>query len=304
MKAKCSLFKNSFSPKCQYEASTFKILEAIKFGRWESLIKKIRECDNKEERSNLKKDLPCVTFSGTFNNTRKESNIKTYSQLMVVDIDNLKPIELKRFKDSLKEDPFIICFFESPSKGLKALVEVNSELEDHKSVAFPYVQEYFKDAHGITIDKSGKDVSRLCYVSCDPELYYTEDYDVFDVPTDFESITERNNIKYFQSLRDSVTLSESTDSNYVFETCKKWVVSGSVGGYHKGNRNNFIHALACCLNRAGMHEETATSLIGITYQSLKMSEIQQTVGSAYRHGRQEFGARPILVKKSNQQSIF
>jgi hypothetical protein len=53
-----------------------------------------------------------------------------------------------------------------------------------------------------------------------------------------------------------------------------------------------------------MHEETATSLIGITYQSLKMAEIQQTVGSAYRHGRQEFGTRPILVKKSNQKSIF
>lgn len=303
MKAKCSLFKNSFSPKCQYEASTFKILEAIKFGRWESLIKKIRECDNKEERSNLKKDLPCVTFSGTFNKTRRESNIKTYSKLMVVDIDNLKPNELKKFKSSLKEDPFIICFFESPSRGLKALVEVNSELEDHKGKAFPYVQEYFKDAHDITIDKSGKDVSRLCYVSYDPELYYTEDYDVFDIPTNFESITEKS-IKYFQSLRDSDTLSESTDSNYVFNICKKWVVSGSVGGYHKGNRNNFIHALACCLNRAGMHEETATSLIGVTYQSLKMNEILQAVGSAYRHGRQEFGTRPILVKKSNQQSIF
>jgi len=304
MKAKCSLFKNSFSPKCQYEASTFKIIEAIKFGRWESLIKKIRECDNKEERSNLKKDLPCVTFSGTFNKTRRESNIKTYSKLMVVDIDNLKANELKKFKSSLKEDPFIICFFESPSRGLKALVEVNSELEDHKGKAFPYVQEYFKDAHGITIDKSGKDVSRLCYVSYDPELYYTEDYDVFDVPTNFESITEKKSIKYFQSLRDSDTLSESTDSNYVFNICKKWVVSGSVGGYHKGNRNNFIHALACCLNRAGMHEETATSLIGVTYQSLKMNEILQAVGSAYRHGRQEFGTRPILVKKSNQQSIF
>lgn len=304
MKAKCSLFKNSFSPKCQYEASTLKILEAIKFGRWESLIKKIRECDNKEERSNLKKDLPCVTFSGTFNKTRRESNIKTYSKLMVVDIDNLKHNELKKFKSSLKEDPFIICFFESPSRGLKALVEVNSELEDHKGKAFPYVQEYFKDAHGITIDKSGKDVSRLCYVSYDPELYYTEDYDVFDIPTNFESITEKKSIKYFQSLRDSDTLSESTDSNYVFNVCKKWVVSGSVGGYHKGNRNNFIHALACCLNRAGMHEETATSLIGVTYQSLKMNEILQAVGSAYRHGRQEFGTRPILVKKSNQKSIF
>lgn len=304
MKAKCSVFKNSFSPECNYEVPTLRVLDAIKEGRWKDLIEKIRGCEDKDTRNELKKSLPCATFSGTFNHRRQEKNIKSYSQLMVVDIDNLKPNELKRFKASLKEDPFIICFFESPSRGLKALVEVNSELEDHKGKAFPYVQEYFKDAHGITIDKSGKDVSRLCYVSYDPELYYTEDYDVFDVPTNFESITEKKSIKYFQSLRDNISLSESTDSNYVFETCKKWVVSGSVGGYHKGNRNNFIHALACCLNRAGMHEETATSLIGITYQSLKMAEIQQTVGSAYRHGRQEFGTRPILVKKSNQKSIF
>jgi hypothetical protein len=223
---------------------------------------------------------------------------------MVIDIDDLKPHELSRFKSSLKEDPFIISFFESPSRGLKALVEVNSGIEDHKKTAFPYVQEYFKDAHGITIDKSGKDVSRLCYVSYDPELYYTQDYDVFDVPAGFVSVTEKQREAHFQSMRDSITLSESTDSNYVFDMCKKWIVNGSVGGYHKGNRNNFIHALACCLNRAGMHEETAISLVAMTYQSLKMTEIQQTIGSAYRHGRQEFGTRPILVKKSSQQSIF
>ena len=304
MKAKCSVFKNSFSPECDYEVPTLRVLDAIKEGRWKDLIEKIRSCEDKDTRNELKKSLPCATFSGTFNHRRREKNIKKYSQLMVIDIDNLSPNELKKFKYSLKQDPFVISFFESPSRGLKALVEVNSELEDHKNTAFPYVQEYFKDAHGITIDKSGKDVSRLCYVSYDPELYYTKDYDIFDIPAGFKSVTEMQRESHFQSLRDSTTLSESTDSNYVFDMCKRWVVSSSVGGYHKGNRNNFIHALSCCLNRAGMHESTAISLLAMTYQSLKMTEIQQAVGSAYRHGRQEFGTRPILVKKSNQQSIF
>ena len=304
MKNKCSVFKNSFSPKCEHEAPTLKILGAIKKGRWRELIEKIRECSDKEERNNLKKGLPCVTFSGTFNDTRKEKNIKVYSQLMVIDIDNLKTHELNRFKQSLKMDPFIISFFESPSKGLKALVKVNSPVENHKSTAFPYVQEYFKHMHGITIDKSGKDICRLCYVSYDPELYYTKDYDIFDVPPNFISQDERIKKAHFQSLIDDGVVMESSDSNFVFDTCKRWVANSSVGSYHKGNRNNYIHALACNLNRAGMHEEPAIGMILQTYQSLQLKEIQQAVNSAYRSNRHEFGTRPILVKKSNQSSIF
>ena len=106
--SKCSVFKNSFSPKCEHEAPTLKILGAIKKGRWRELIEKIRECSDKEERNNLKKGLPCVTFSGTFNDTRKEKNIKVYSQLMLIDIDNQKNLEVNRFKQSLKIVPFII----------------------------------------------------------------------------------------------------------------------------------------------------------------------------------------------------
>ena len=302
--SKCSVFKNSFSPKCEHEAPTLQILGAIKKGRWRKLIDKIRECSEKEERSNLKKGLPCVTFSGTFNDTRKEKNIKEYSQLMVVDIDNLKTHELNRFKQSLKQDPFIISFFESPSRGLKALVEVNSTVDNHKSTAFPYVQEYFKDMHGIEIDRSGKDICRLCYVSYDPELYYTKDYDIFDVPPNFISQEEKLKKAHFQSLIDSGVVMESSDSRHVFEMCKKWVANSSVGSYHKGNRNNYIHALACNLNRAGMHEESAVMMIMQTYQSLKLKEIQQAVSSAYKNNRHEYGTRPILVKKGNQSSIF
>ena len=302
MKARCSVFKNSFSPRCEHEASTLKILDAIRSGRWMSLIQKIRDCSDKEERSNLKKGLPCVTFSGTFNDTRKEKNIKKYSHLMVIDIDDLKPNELSRFKAQMREDPFIVSFFESPSRGLKALVEVSSTLEQHKSIAFPYVQQYFKDMHGITIDKSGKDVSRLCYVSYDPEMYYTEDYMVFEIPADF--VSEEELKARFETLRVSDSLVESSDLTYIYEMCKKWVANGSVGGYHKGNRNNYVHALACCLNRAGVDVDVAVMLTAQNYQSLKLEEIQQTVGSAYRHGKQEFGSRPILVKKSNQFNMF
>lgn len=302
MKARCSLFKNSFSPKCQYEANTLQILEAIKHGRWESLIEKIRACDNKDDRNDLKKGLPCVTFSGTFNDTRAEKNIKEYSHFMVVDIDNLKSNELNRFKASLREDPFIISFFESPSRGLKALVEVDSTLEQHKSIAFPYVQQYFKDMHGITIDRSGKDVSRLCYVSYDPDLYLTEDYIVFEIPPDF--VSEEEQKLRFQSVRDSGGLDESTDARHVYETCKKWVSQSSVGGYHKGNRNNYIHALACCLNRAGMSIDSTIGMLAQNYQSLKITEIQQAVNSAYKHNIHEFGTNPIYVKKKNQSSIF
>ncbi len=304
MKAKCSLFKNSYSPECEHEVSILQILNAIRDGRWESLISKIRTCETKKDRGELKRFLPAVTFSGTFSNSRAEKNIKEYSQLMVIDIDNVKQTEMKRFKNSLTEDPFIVSFFESPSLGLKALVMVNSTVDNHKKTAFPYVQEYFKDMHGITIDKSGKDVCRLCYVSYDPELYYTEDFITFDIPPDFVSVEEKNKQRHFQSLIDEGFLDQSDDALHVFDTCKRWVANSSIGMYHTGNRNNFIHALACFLNRAGMMEDTAITMIATTYQSLELKEIQQAVGSAYKHHKHEWNTKPVFVKKNNQSKMF
>lgn len=304
MKVKCNLFKNSYSPKCEHEVTVMQVLKGIRDGKWEKLIESIRECETKEQRDTLKKKLPCVTFSGTFNKSRKEKNIKEYSQLMIIDIDKLKPHELSRFKNSLKQDPFIISFFESPSKGLKALVKVNSLVEDHKTTAFPYVQEYFKDMHGITVDKSGKDVCRLCYVSYDPDMYYTDSYAIFDVPRNFVSQDEKRRQTHFQSLKDNGFMVESSDIRYVFDKCKRWVGESSIGMYHKGNRNNFVHALACNLNRAGMMEETAVMLIAQTYQSLKVKEVQTAVGSAYKHNKQEHGTKPILIKKTDQSNMF
>lgn len=304
MNAKCNIFKNSFSPRCNHEVSILQVLKGIRDGRWKDIVESVRECEDKNERSELKKSLPAVTFSGTFNDTRKEKNLKEYSSLMVIDIDDIKPNELGGIKDSLSQDPYIISFFESPSRGIKALVQVDSDAEHHKSWAFPFVQEYFKDAHDIKIDRSGKDISRLCYVSYDPDLYFAKMYDIFSIPEDFAEVIKASRENRFESLKQEGAITESHDMYYVFKTCKKWVTDSSIGAYRKGNRNNFVHALACCLNRAGMSISIAVQLISSTYQSLEMNEIEITVNSAYKNNSDEFGSRPIFIKKGNQQSLI
>ena len=44
------------------------------------------------------------------------------------------------------------------------------------------VADAYQHRYGVPWDPSGKDVSRLCYVSHDPELYLNLNAEVFDVP--------------------------------------------------------------------------------------------------------------------------
>ena len=158
------------------------------------------------------------------------------------------------------------------------------------------------DCHGIKIDRSGKDICRLCFVSYDPDMYYTDLYDVFEVPEDYKGLTDI----YFNQVQeiDRRRYDASDDAEHVFATCKKWVAESKIGIYHLGNRNNFIHALACSLNRAGMDEQQAVIMIASTYKSLKLNEIQKSIASAYKHNKGEFNTKKVLVKKTNQQKLL
>jgi hypothetical protein len=76
-------------------------------------------------------------------------------------------------------DDFVFASFVSPSgNGLKIFVKVSSNKEQHKET-FLKLQRYFEELLTVEIDKSGKDITRLCFMSFDPELYLNENSEVF-----------------------------------------------------------------------------------------------------------------------------
>ena len=136
-------------------------------------------------------------------------------------------------------------------------------------------------------------------MSFDPDMHYNDESDVFKVDTsiNYDEVSVKSGFVSVGFSGDDISI--SNDSQYVFDTCVKWVKNSKTGSYYKGNRNNFIFRLACLLNRAGMQKELAVFMIHGRYSSLEASEVINTVGSAYRMNSSEHGSRPIYRRDKN-----
>jgi len=161
-----------------------KILNGIREGKWKDQVQNTSALANtsSEDYSIAKKLLPSTTFAGVFS-SRSIDGLEEYSGMIVIDIDKLSDEQLAEYCTAFKDDQYIHAFFVSPSgKGLKILLKIDSSAEQHLA-AFLCLEKYFKDTYGISVDKSGKDVSRLCYISYDPDLYLNDESTPFHVDT-------------------------------------------------------------------------------------------------------------------------
>jgi hypothetical protein len=136
-----------------------------------------------------KKSLPGVTFSATFFEKRRKENLKTYNQIIVIDIDKLSESQIVTAKNNLLNDPYVFAFWTSPSKvGLKGLVYLNYEssfkidqVDFYHKFAFKLLSEYFVTKYFLQLDENGSDTTRLCFYSSDNSLTLKESLVPFDV---------------------------------------------------------------------------------------------------------------------------
>jgi len=129
----------------------------------------------------LKKELVAFTVSGVFEGGRNMSFLKTYNPFVILDIDKLDPDLLPGLVLKIQHIDFTRIAFVSPSgRGLKIIVEVDTEMKMH-GLAYRQVYDFYEKELGVKIDKSGKDITRLCFMSYDPEIYFNEESTVFKV---------------------------------------------------------------------------------------------------------------------------
>ena len=119
-----------------------------------------------------------ITPAGTFSRCEAKNIIKP-SGLMVIDIDKLEsPGEVEDTAQLLLTNQRLETelLFRSPSgNGIKWIIPVvNNNGHDHEYY-FRAVFNYLK-SFGITVDKSGKDVSRACFLPHDPNAFINPKY--------------------------------------------------------------------------------------------------------------------------------
>jgi hypothetical protein len=237
--------------------------------------------ENKTEAYNkAKKSLPAFTPSGKFVGGRKLEFLANYSSCIILDIDKLSAADLQNAKHLANQSEFTFASFISPSgNGLKILVKINSDKANHKE-AFLLVQAHYESILKLEIDKSGKDVTRLCFYSWDENLYLNENATTFVTLSEVEMpLVETQPEPKTQKL-------EPVEDQYaIYNHCIKFTEKKVQ--FVNGSRNVFVHQLACNLNRKGVLLQEALGYI-LTDFGYDEKEVTQAVNSAYGNSH-EFG---------------
>ena len=248
------------------------ILDQIKSGLYKQQIENLRQLlrtGKEQQYSQQKKSLPAFTPSATFKGGRKLEYLNAYSGLIILDLDKIPDESLDEIKTKAISCPFTFACFISPGgNGLKILVKADSSLQIHNQ-AFNNIKIYYESELSCIVDPSGKDVTRLCFYSYDPELYLNNDSATFRVnPT-----------------HQPINLPQTPDYSAIFKKCLNFTERKSQ--YFPGNRNNHIYLLSSNCNRNGIPELETLKLVS-DYFDLGYKEISAVVKSAYTHHQSEY----------------
>lgn len=252
-------------------AEVHKILECIKNGQWVKKIEPIRDAfaNKKIDQANkLKLALPAFTISATFTNRRKKENVESYTGLLHLDYDKVDNVGF--LKENIVGIPYTYSAFFSPSgRGLKVLVQTNAELINH-SDAFNALRSYYDNIVGVESDKTVKDITRLCFISYDPELYLNENAKVFN---------------YQIQHKNKSSITRTVDVDWV------WDFTSQKADFVEGNRNSFTHLFACNANRYGLNiNDVIQYASNYSSNTFSLEEIESTVNSAYNNNSSENGS--------------
>lgn len=188
---------------------------------------------DKENYGLYKRKLPVVTFCGFFEKERTKEFLKNYNYIIVLDIDKLGELELKRVKSVLLNDNYVFAFWESPSKdGIKGLIHLKYSfdinevgIDNSHKIAFSQLVNYFLENYSIELDTSGSDFTRLCFVSHDKDLILKNEIHSFNVEfkpiynSTKESTIKAKKTKYISS-KDSLLNPMGKNSPYHRTTIK------------------------------------------------------------------------------------
>ena len=188
-----SLFPSAVAQEPERAISLREFLLAVKNGRWERKIAVCREHIRRGDRARYdhkKRELPAVTLSchclSRERDLTAEAKAVTHSGWLQADFD-LKDNPLLMERDALEAkrtallaDPYVGGVFVGPSgEGLKAVIAIDPER--HKDSWFA-AEVYFREKHGLRLDRATKDPMRLCFVSHDPAAEISEEAVPLPVP--------------------------------------------------------------------------------------------------------------------------
>ena len=299
--ASSTIFKNFTIP--VEKKSLLLIGKDIISDKYKTEVEEIRNLiaqGNKAEADNKKKQLLAFTPSAVFSEKRQMPFLEMYSGFVHLDFDKLTPEQLQTaFAIISKISYTSLCFISPSGNGLKVFVEVSTELEHH-DIAYQQVQKYYEDATGLKADPSCKDVTRLCFMSHDPNAYRTIQNEKFIVALPQFIQEQQSQTPTAIAPVVPIEKAEPEDLNITFLFNQQIQFTNQKASYTDGNRNNYIYLLASNCNRVGL-SQSDTEILCTQHFDLSEREIKTAVNSAYSHHTQEHKKFEPKQKATDQE---
>ena len=295
------------------EMTEEEIVSAIGSAKYRNIVESVRRTflEQGEKAANEeKKKLPSVTFSANYRGGRSNATLVKYLGYIVIDIDHLSKEELARILQTVRACSYTRIAFISPKgMGLKIIAHTQrpdgtlpdtiQEIEDFHNAAYNKVASFYSQLCQTEIDTSGQDVGRTCLLSYDPGIYFNRDATPFIVeqpPLFYKTQKKKKTPGRKKQETDNNPVSEETARNYHSSHASLMVTLNYYHNksekYTEGNRNNYLHHLACKYNRHGIPEQEAAAFIKSLFTDLPAEETDSLIASAYAH-TEEFNTNKL-----------
>lgn len=258
------------------------VLTNIRSEKYRDAIERCRQIKDVAAYRKEKTRLPSVTFCARFNKTRNSKSVVSATGFIIPDLDHIEDVE--SVFSSLIQDDNVWFAFRSPSgQGIKCGIRADGiQYDDDIKKMFNAVSRYFKDTYGILIDPACKDISRLTFVSCDPNLFINESPCLFDV----QKWTKEPEQRFYLPPEQR----NGWKANYgrkVLESCCKDIVE-SVKGQQHNTRIRKATLIGGFIASGFIDEQTALSELEqaiITSGAVRVGDAMKTVQDGIKYGK-------------------
>ena len=267
----------------------------------------------------IKGELPSVTFSARFTGGRRYDKLTGYNGEIVIDLDKKTPEELARISAAVTGSPFTHISFTSPKgNGYKLTVQTSlpdgtlpqspEEVRNYHAHAYDQIAALYEELCQTDIDESGKDMTRICYLPHDENVYLNPAPQLLIVDLN-RPLREKK--KKTPGRKKAAVTAESTASRLKpsDHICYTQSESRSLlslllyyhdhkNKYEEGNRNNYLFRLVCTYNAYGIPKGEAIPFLHLNFTDLPPEEIDSLTDSAYQHA-DEYNTRKLTTPQWN-----
>ncbi|NDV64976.1 VapE domain-containing protein [Bacteroides sp. 224] len=251
------------------------MIQSDKYAKSISKIQRLISSGKLEEANRVKRQLDFFTITTLYHHERQPHSIAAYNDLITIDIDGLSNEEVFRLRPLIEQDPTtIFCFLTVKQHGFKIIAHLKtpsaqtlrdlylkgteltySKLEDYHEQMYRLTRLHYEQIPGITVDTSGKDLSRGIFASYDPLAFFSperlEQACQNKIPpiTQLPEPTVKKRIKQTtRSVTPATTDSIDPGIRLAYRKCVKAIEKEYT--YTEGQYNTFLFALGNkCMKR-------------------------------------------------------